>query len=68
MDSGCYLRNCSKLTSQMPEFKNRCTVPVTAVEDIDGCKPSAMRAWIWTATVANSGSGMDELPGGGEGT
>jgi hypothetical protein len=38
MDSGCYLRNCSQLTSQMPEVKNKCNVPVTAVEDIDGCE------------------------------
>ena len=38
MDSGCYLRNCSELTSQMPEVKNKCAVPVTVREDVDGCK------------------------------
>jgi len=38
MDGGCYLRNCSRLTSQMPEVKNKCSVPVTAVENIDGCE------------------------------
>ncbi|KAL1874428.1 hypothetical protein VTK73DRAFT_305 [Phialemonium thermophilum] len=48
MDGGCYLRNCSVLTSQMPEVKNKCTVPVTAVEDIDG----------WMDELPGGGEGM----------
>ncbi|KAK8119867.1 uncharacterized protein PG998_004493 [Apiospora kogelbergensis] len=36
MDNQCYLRNCSRLPSQMPPDKNRCSVPVTAPENIDG--------------------------------
>jgi hypothetical protein len=38
MDSGCYLRNCSLLTEQVPKTKNACNVPVTIDEDIDGCE------------------------------
>jgi hypothetical protein len=38
MDSACYLRNCTQLTAQTPEKKNKCQVPVTVREDIDGCK------------------------------
>lgn len=38
MDNGCYLRNCSRLASQTPEVKNKCTVPDTVGEDIDGCE------------------------------
>ncbi|KAK7996563.1 CTR2 long splice variant [Apiospora arundinis] len=36
MDNQCYLRNCSRLPSQMPPDKNKCSVPVTAPENIDG--------------------------------
>ncbi|KAF2466891.1 uncharacterized protein BDR25DRAFT_376420 [Lindgomyces ingoldianus] len=36
MDSGCYLRNCTQLTSQTPKVKNQCNVPVTVNENIDG--------------------------------
>ena len=38
MDNQCYLRNCSFLPSQMPPDKNKCSVPVTAPENIDGCE------------------------------
>lgn len=38
MDGGCYLRNCSLLTSQAPKVKNKCSVPVTVKEDADGCE------------------------------
>ncbi|KAK3381762.1 hypothetical protein B0H63DRAFT_502120 [Podospora didyma] len=33
MDSGCYLRNCSKITAQEPKVKNKCSVPVTVKDD-----------------------------------
>ncbi|ORX95927.1 hypothetical protein BCR34DRAFT_525238 [Clohesyomyces aquaticus] len=36
MDSGCYLRNCTQLTSLATKVKNNCSVPVTVVENIDG--------------------------------
>ncbi|KAK3689329.1 hypothetical protein B0T22DRAFT_427574 [Podospora appendiculata] len=41
MDSGCYLRNCSQLTEQAPQVKNRCSVPVTVKEhkDLDDWLP-----------------------------
>lgn len=38
MDNQCYLRNCSRLPSQMPPDKNKCSIPVTAPENIDGCE------------------------------
>ncbi|KAK7957870.1 hypothetical protein PG988_012718 [Apiospora saccharicola] len=38
MDNQCYLRNCSFLPSQMPPDKNKCSVPVTVPENIDGCE------------------------------
>ncbi|KAF2737102.1 hypothetical protein EJ04DRAFT_431754 [Polyplosphaeria fusca] len=36
MDNGCYLRNCTKISSQAPKVKNLCQVPVTVNEDING--------------------------------
>ncbi|KAF2115950.1 hypothetical protein BDV96DRAFT_612513 [Lophiotrema nucula] len=47
MNSGCYLRNCSQITSQTPEAKNKCNVPVTVDEDIDG----------WMAELPGGGRG-----------
>ncbi len=38
MDSSCYLRNCTQLTSQTPKVKNECNVPVTVNEQVDGCE------------------------------
>ncbi len=38
MDNGCYLRNCSLLKSQEPKVKNKCNVPVTVNEKVDGCE------------------------------
>jgi hypothetical protein len=38
MDTACYLRNCSSLTEIPPKTKNKCQVPVTVDEDVDGCK------------------------------
>lgn len=38
MDSACYLRNCTQIKSQPPSIKNKCQVPDTVEEDIDGCK------------------------------
>ncbi len=61
MDGGCYLRNCTKLTSQEPKVKNQCSVPVTAKEDIDGCKFHLSFKWVdYILTVV---VGMSELPG-----
>ncbi|KAB5533348.1 hypothetical protein GE09DRAFT_1176892 [Coniochaeta sp. 2T2.1] len=48
MDGGCYLRNCSVLDSQMPEVKNKCNVPITAAENIDG----------WMDQLSGGGEGM----------
>ena len=50
MDNGCYLRNCSLLTEQVPKVKNACNVPVTVDENIDGCEYSfcaifSLMAW-----------------------
>lgn len=36
MDNSCYLRNCTQLFALSPEEKNKCQVPVTVDEDIDG--------------------------------
>ncbi|KAK1752274.1 hypothetical protein QBC47DRAFT_454347 [Echria macrotheca] len=36
MDNSCYLRNCTKLTSQAIRVKNLCQVPDTVKEDVDG--------------------------------
>jgi len=38
MDSSCYLRNCTQLTAQHASVKNKCRVPDTVGENIDGCK------------------------------
>ncbi|KAF2005038.1 hypothetical protein P154DRAFT_424765 [Amniculicola lignicola CBS 123094] len=38
LDGGCYLRNCSSLTEVAPRIKNKCTVPTSVREDIDGCE------------------------------
>ena len=37
MDGGCYLRNCSKLTSQSVATKNKCIVEPSVKEDLDAC-------------------------------
>lgn len=37
MDAGCYLRNCSKLTSQSAATKNKCVVEPSVKEDLDAC-------------------------------
>ncbi|KAF2280139.1 uncharacterized protein EI97DRAFT_491631 [Westerdykella ornata] len=36
MDNQCYLRNCTQLTELAASVKNRCNVPDTVGEDIDG--------------------------------
>jgi len=65
MDSGCYLRNCSLLTEQVPNVKNACNVPVTVDEDIDGCE--FFFCYSSGAGELTIGVGMNELPGGGRG-
>ncbi len=66
MDSGCYLRNCTQLTSQTPKVKNQCNVPVTVHEDIDGCE-----SWLPVddvfASMLTYLAGLTELPGIHEG-
>lgn len=36
MDNACYLRNCTQLTELDAAVKNKCQVPVTVDEDVDG--------------------------------
>jgi hypothetical protein len=61
MDGGCYLRNCTQLTSHAPKVKNQCNVPVTVDEDADGCEfrpPSSCEL-----DLADRLTGMSNLPG-----
>ena len=45
MDGGCYLRNCSKLTSQSAATKNKCVVEPSVKEDLDACMvPSSCKS------------------------
>lgn len=37
MDGGCYLRNCSKLTSQSVATKNKCVVEPSVKDDLNAC-------------------------------
>ncbi|KAK1835040.1 hypothetical protein QBC39DRAFT_251283 [Podospora conica] len=69
MDGGCYLRNCSKLTSQSAATKNKCVVAPSVKEDLDAC----MYLFLFSASVYVLGlltftTGHKELPGGGEWT
>ncbi len=64
MDGGCYLRNCTQITSQSPHIKNQCQVPVTVHEDLDGCKTSML--FLSRPKVTDEyWIGLNELPGGG---
>ena len=67
MDNSCYLRNCTQLTAQHASVKNKCRVPDTVKEDIDGCK------WNMTPAVHCVGNrlltnviGLTALPGAGD--
>jgi hypothetical protein len=62
MDSHCYLLNCTQLTSQTIDTQNKCNVPVTAMEDIDGCEFNLLVEK--DEQILTSSTGMNELPGG----
>jgi hypothetical protein len=63
LNARCNNAVCKELKTQSSEEAMRCTLPQTAVEDVDGCRSHSFPRYVRESSPTDIHSGLNGIPG-----